>query len=225
MLIFKHDRHVRVLLAIALLATACGCRRTEAEYQKLVEENTFLRAEIERLKRRGAEEKAEEKQGTVLGEPDLALTLLDLWSQRFDDNEFRARQRLSGKVIRLTGAVDAVSADSIQLAAESKRFGGVRMGVNISPGYALRIDKGLAALERGTIVTVQGRFNYERMILTEAMFVDQVGGRTLYSDDLLALSAGVPLSGAVRVPPASPAPASPGKATPAPVSAATPPAK
>ncbi len=224
---------LRVLFGVAVLAATAGCRRTEAEYQQLVEENSYLRGEIERLSRRGSEEKAEEKEGQLAGTPDLAATIVDLWSQRFDDNEFRSRQRLSNKVIRLTGAVDAVDADSIGVAGTSKRFGNVRMGVNLASGYALRISQGLAALERGSLVTVQGKFNYERMILTDAMFVDQVSGRTLYADDLLSLSAGVPISGALRVAPATPAPsgtaaaavtpAVPGKATPAPK--ATPAAK
>lgn len=213
--IFAHARAVRALLALAVLATGAGCRRTEAEYQKLVEENAYLRTEIERLNRRGAEEKAEEKGGAAVGTPDLAATIIDLWSQRFDDiNEFRSRSRLSGKTIRVTGAVEVQSADSILVIGESKRFGSVHMGVHLVPGYALRIRDGLAALERGTVVTVQGKFSYERMILTEAMFVEQAGGRTLYSDDLLALSAGVPLGGAMRTAPATPPPALP--ATPVP---------
>jgi hypothetical protein len=204
---FTPSLAARTLLAVALLALGGGCRRTEAEYQKLVEENAYLRSEVERLKRRGVEEKTEEKEGQLLGTPDLAATLVDLWSQRFDDNEFRAKQRLSNKVIRLTGAVDGIDADSIVLAGVSKRFGGVRMTVHLSSGYALRIAQGLAALERGAAVTVQGRFNYERMILNEAIFVEQSTGRTLYSDDLLSLSAGVSISGVVKSAPATPPPA------------------
>lgn len=206
MSIFKLHRSAFTALAVALSIGFCGCRRTEAEYQKLVQENAYLKSEIERLNRRGVEEKAEEKGGASVGEPDLAATIVDLWSQRFDDNEFRSRQRLSGKTIRLTGAVDAVAADQVGLAGVSKRFGNVHVGVNLASGYALRIRDGLAALERGTTVTVQGKFNYERMILTESTFVDQVSGRTLYSDDLLALSAGTPISGSFRASPLSPAP-------------------
>ncbi len=203
--IFPPPRAARALLAILLITTLPACRRTEAEYQKLVDENAYLRAEIERLNRRGAEEKAEEKDGAAPGTPDLVATIVDLWSQRFDDNEFRSRQRLSGKLIRVTGAVDAVAADSIGVAGVSKRFGNVRITVHLADNYALRIRDGLAALERGSAVTVQGKFNYERMILTDSVFVDQVGGRTLYSDDLLSLSAGVPLGGVIRTPTAKPA--------------------
>jgi len=198
MSMFKPARVPRALLAATLLLALPGCRRTEAEYQKLAGENAYLRTEIERLTQRQAAEKTQEKEGVSPGKPDLNVTLVDLWSQRFDDNEFRARQRLSGKLIRLTGAVDGVAADSISIAGESKRFGGVHMTVNLAAGYALRIRDGLAALERRSVVTVQGKFNYERMILTEAVFVDQAGGRTLYADDLLALSAGIPLGGAPR---------------------------
>ncbi len=212
---FNPHRTTRVLLAVALSIALCGCRRTEAEYQKLVQENAYLRTEIERLNRRGVEEKAEEKGGAAVGDPDLAVTIVDLWSQRFDDNEFRSRQRLSGKTIRLTGAVDSVAADKVGLAGESKRFGNIHVGVNLASGYAIRIRDGLAALERGAIVTVQGKFNYERMILTEATFVHQVGGRILYADDLLALSAGVPVTGILRPAPASPAPKPPAPSPPA----------
>lgn len=202
-------------IALAWLVVGSACRRTEAEYQKLVSENAYLRAEVERLSRRGLEEKAEEKEGHTVGKPDLEATIVDLWGQRFDDNEFRARQRLSGKMIRLTGSVDGVSAESVTLAGESKRFGNVRITAYLSPGYAARIRDGLAALERGTVATVQGKLTYERMILIDAMFVEQVSGRTLYSDDLLALAAGTPIGGVMK--PAITAPASGSrKATPAP---------
>lgn len=206
---FPHPA-LRTAIALTLLAAGSGCRRTEAEYQKLVSENAHLRGEIERLKRRGVEDKAEEKDGPLVGKPDLAATIVDLWSQRFDEiNEYRARQRLSGKLIRLTGGVDGVDAESISLAGESKRFGNVRISVHLAPGYSVRIRDGLAALERGTVVTVQGRFNYERMILTDAMFVEQVSGRTLFSDDLLALAAGTPIGGVMKLAPAPPAGSTP----------------
>jgi hypothetical protein len=221
MSIFAPARTAPVLLALLVCGTFSGCRRTEAEYQRLVAENAQLRSEIERLTRKGIEQKAEEKGGASVGEPDLAATIVDLWGQRFDDiNEFRARSRLSGKTIRVTGAAEVQSADSIALTGESKRFGVVRMTVNLSPGYATRIDKGLAALERGTLVTVQGKFSYERNILTEATFVEPAGGRILYTDDLLALSAGVPIIRATRGAPATPAP----KSTPAPGAPVSPPA-
>lgn len=224
--IFNPERTARALLAVLLLGAFAGCRRTEAEYQKLVQENAYLRSEIERLNRRGVEEKTEEKGGGAVGPPDLALTVLDLWSQRFEDvYEYRSRSRLSGKSLRVTGGAEVLSGgDSISMTGESKRFGPVQMGAHLSPGYAQRIQAGLAALERGTVVTVQGKFNYERMILVDAMFVDQTGGRILYSDDLLSLSAGVPLGGAMRSAPATPAPkapATPAKATPPPAPPAT----
>ena len=182
-------RASRSLLLILALAGCSGCRRTETEYQKLVAENQYLKSEVERLNRRGADEKAPPQAGDTGGTaPDLDITLVDLWSQRFDDNNFRAKQRLSNKIIRLTGNVDAVAADAVALAGDSKTFGHVKIGISLTSGYAIRIKDGLAALERGTTVTVQGKFLYDRMNLTEALFVDQKTGRALYSDDLLALN-------------------------------------
>jgi hypothetical protein len=193
---------VRVLLLLLIAVGLSGCWRTEAEYQKLVEENQYLKSEVERLNRRGAEEKAEISSKTPGDAPDMSLTIVDLWSQRFDDiNDFRAKQRLSNKTLRITGAVDGVAADAIGLVGVSKRFGNIRMAINLTPGYALRIRDGLAALEPGTVVTVQGKFLYERMILTDATIVDQTSGRALYSDDLLSLSAGIPISKAQPNPP------------------------
>jgi hypothetical protein len=195
-------------MAVAALP---GCRRTEAEYQKLAAENEYLRGEVERLNKRDFTEKGDPKAASPNGDgPDLTLTVVDLFSQRFDDNEFRAKQRLANKVIRLSGGVDAVSADGIGIAGVSKRFGNVRIGVNLTSGYAMRIRDGLAALERGTIVTVQGKFLYDRMTLSDALFVDASTGRALYSDDLLALAAGTPIARPATTP--KPAPT----ATPAP---------
>ena len=181
--------------------------------QKLAAENEYLRGEVERLSKRDSSEKGDPKATTPTGDgPDLTLTVVDLFSQRFDDNEFRAKQRLSNKVIRLSGGVDAVSADGIGIGGVSKRFGNVRIGVNLTSGYAMRIRDGLAALERGTIVTVQGKFLYDRMALSDALFVDASTGRPLYSDDLLALAASKPLTR----PAATPKPTPAATATPAP---------
>ncbi len=202
-----------ILLLLVALAVLPGCRRTEAEYQKLAAENEYLRGEVERLNKRDSSEKGDPKVTTPTGDgPDLTLTVVDLFSQRFDDNEFRAKQRLSNKVIRLSGGVDAVSGDGIMIGGTSKRFGSVRIGVNLTSGYALRIKEGLAALERGTIVTVQGKFLYDRMSLSDALFVDASTGRPLYSDDLLSLAAGKPLPR----PAATPKPTPTAPATPAP---------
>lgn len=201
----------RTLLVLAL-AILPGCRRTEAEYQKLLEENLHLRGEVERLSRLESGEKPEAKKGD---NPDLTLAVVDLWSQRFDDNEFRAKQRLSNKIVRLSGAVESVAADAVAIGGVSKRFGNVRIAANLTNGYAIRIREGLAALERGTKVTVQGKFLYDRMALSEALFVDTATGRTLYSDDLLALAAGKPID---TLPPQKIAP----RTTPVPTSTAAP---
>jgi hypothetical protein len=212
----------RILLLLAALTVLAGCRRTEAEYQKLVEENRFLKGEIERLTRKGAPEEREAAKNGEAGQgaPDLTLTVVDLYSQRADSNPFRARQRLSNKIIRLTGAVDSVDAGSVTLGGVSKHYGPVRLGVSLTTGYAARIREGLMGLERGTIVTAQGKFIYERMILNDALFVDGPTGRTLYSDDLLALSANTPLvapaGSRLLLAPATPPPSTAAPATKSP---------
>ena len=205
-------RAARALLLLVALAALPACRRSEAEYQRLVSENQHLKREIERLMHRDTDEKAGVKSGEPGKEaPDLTLTIVDLWSQRFDDNGFRARQRLANKTIRITGSVQGVAAESFGLAGVSKRFGNVRLGVNLVSGYAVRIRDGIAALDQGTVVTVQGKFIYERMALSDALFVDGTTGQVLYSDDLLSLAAGAPkrASSPSAPPAATSAPASP----------------
>ena len=173
---------VCALFFAASAAVLTGCGPKEPDYQKVLQENERLRAELAK----GGKETAPsgKKAGAIVAVPDLDVDINTLWTQRFDDNEFRSRQRLSGKTIRVTGAVDSVSDGSLSLLGNSKRFGSVRMTVNFTPVYAARSRKGLASLERGLPVTVQGSFIYERTCLSDAVIVDRKSGRELSSDEI-----------------------------------------
>lgn len=171
-----------------LVLLASGCNRNSAEVQKLFAENQQLRTELERVKHSMAEPSATAADSSNIAAPDLDLPINELWTQRFQDNEFRARQRLADKIVRLTGIVDNISADSISLFGTSKRFGNVRMTVNLNSGYAAKIRTGLASLERDIPVTVQGKFVYERMCLSDATFVDPNTGKSMTSEEIAELA-------------------------------------
>jgi hypothetical protein len=172
--------------AILALAALSGCGRSEAEYQKLLVENQQLKAELEKSSRLGGGKGAGEA-GARADAPDLDLAINELLAQRFDDTEFRARNRLADKIIRVTGSVESVLATSVILYGTSKRFGTARLTINLNGPYAGRVKAGLVSLEKGAAVTVQGRFVYDRMWLNDAVFVDKATGRTLFSDELSAL--------------------------------------
>jgi hypothetical protein len=180
-------RNVSTTLAVffaATLLSACG--RSEKEYQKLVEENARLKAQLERLAGSGNKELA-----TPSDAPELNLSMAELWDKRFEDiNDFRARKLLSNKTIRIAGQVESVTDDSVSIYGSSKRFGTIRMTINLMPGYAVRVRGGLALLEKGATVFVQGRFAYERMGVDDAVFVNPETGKTLYSDNLAVAGSG-----------------------------------
>ena len=174
---------VLAIFFVATLFSACG--RSEKEYQKLVEENAHLKAQLERLARPGDNDPA-----TPSDAPDLNLSMAQLWDKRFEDIDFRARKLLSNKTIRTSGQVESVTDDSVSIYGSSKRFGTIRIAVKLMPGYAGRVRNGLALLEKGATVSVQGKFAYERMGIDDAVFVDPETGKTLYSDNLAAAGNG-----------------------------------
>jgi hypothetical protein len=173
------------LAAILALAALSGCGRSEAEYQKVLVENQQLKAELEKSSRLGGGKGASEA-GARPDAPDLDLAINELLAQRFDDTDFRARNRLADKIIRVTGSVESVLATSVILYGNSKRFGTARMTINLNGPYAVRVKAGLVSLEKGAAVTVQGKFVFDRLWLNDAVFVDKAG-RTLFSDELSAL--------------------------------------
>ena len=118
----------------------------------------------------------------------LELSLKELWSQRFDEeNKFGAKRNLQQRILRITGNVDTVRDRSLALFGNTTRFGRMKMEVQLEESYASSVQDGLAALQRGMLVTVQGKFVYESMWLTEAVFVD-ASGKQLSSSDLAALA-------------------------------------
>ncbi len=176
------------LLAVLLAGALSSCGKSEAEYQRLLEENERLKMDIEQMKLK-LSDKAPGKQTDVRSDqPDLDLNIVDLWSQRFEDTPYRSKQKLSDKVIRLTAIIENVSDTAITLTGASKRFQNIHMTANLESTYATKVQEGLTAIERGMTVTLQGRFLYERMGLSAAEFVDKATGRTLNSEDLAALA-------------------------------------
>jgi hypothetical protein len=182
------------ILSLATLLSACG--HSEKEYQKLVEENARLKVQLEKFAVPAGKDPAKPSDG-----PDLNLTMAELWDKRFEDiNDFRATKLLSNKTMRISGQVESVTDDSVSIYGSSKRFGTIRMTIKLMPGYAGRVRNGLALLEKGATVSVQGKFVYERMGIEDAVFVDPKTGRTLYTENLaIAGAEGTPSGG---VPPA-----------------------
>lgn len=186
-------RSLPSLLLAAFAVSLASCGKSDAEYHRLLEENERLRMEIEQFKLK-LSDKAPDKATDVRSEkPDLDLNIIELWTQRFDDtNAYRAKQMLSDKVIRLTGLIQVVphnaSEAGIVLTGASKRYQNMRLTVNFDSAYAAKVRDGMASLDPGMTITVQGKFLFERMGMTAAEFVDRATGKALTSDDLAALA-------------------------------------
>lgn len=173
---------------LAIAAAVAGCDRNAAEMAQLKADNEHLRTELANLRRKMAGGGDAEP---ATGKPDLTLPINDLWTQRFEDNEFRARQRLSDKALRVTGLLDGVSGETVSLYGVGKARN-VRMNVNLERSYAANIQNGLAALEKGVTITVQGKFIYDRMELSDATIVNQTTGAPLTTDQLQAFGQPAP---------------------------------
>ena len=165
--------------AFSLLWVLAGCDRNAAELATLKAEKERLKTELAKLQQ-GAKEP-----GAAMGKPDLTLALNELWTQRFDDNGFRARQRLADKVMRVTGTLDEVASERISL-HEPGQTQNVRMTVNLEKQYAARVQQGLGALEKGATLTVQGKFSYDRMELSDATILDKTSGAPMTTEQLQA---------------------------------------
>ena len=76
----------------------------------------------------------------------------------------------------------------------------VRMTVNLERSHAAKIQDGLAALEKGVTLTVQGKFGFDRMELLEATIVDNTSGTPMTTEQLQALG---------QIAPGDPPPAEP----------------
>lgn len=177
---------VRSVIALALAVAMSGCDRNAAQLTTLKEENKRLRTEIANLRRKVSGEKESEP---TTGKPDMILGMNELWSQRFEGNEIRAKQVLADKLLRVTGVLDAVSDRSISIYGLGKARN-VRVIVNFEKGYASRIQEGLAVLEQGATITVQGRFAYNRMELNDATIVDKYTGALVTAEQLQTVGLG-----------------------------------
>ena len=176
---------VRCTAAAVLVFTLPGCDRSAAQIAVLKAENERLKAELAQLRPKPNGSKEGENQP---GKADLILDISELWSQRFEDNEFRAKQRLSGKTIRVTGLVDGVNGQTISMFGVGKVSRSVRMSANLESTHAAKIQEGLASLEKGATVTVQGKFAFDRMGLDDSTFADKETGRTLTPAEILTLA-------------------------------------
>ncbi len=141
----------------------------------------------------------EEEPKASSSQPDMVLEINDLWTQRFEDNEFRARQRLSGKILRVTGLLDTITGESMFLYGVGKTRD-VRMTASLERVYSSKIQAGLATLEKGVTLTVQGKFVYDRVELSDALIVDKATGSVFSVDQIRAI--GDPGAISVGSPPA-----------------------
>jgi hypothetical protein len=177
----RHPFFPSIVAVVALGFAVGGCGRTDAEYQQLLAENARLRAELAKALNPGADKDKIDPQSAAA---DLILTMDELWPQRFEDLPFRAEQRLSKKILRLTGMIENVSEGSLTIRGNGT---GMRMQVNLAEAYAKKVQAGLTNLEPGTPATVQGRFIFDRMWLNDAVIVEKATGRTLSSEEVESL--------------------------------------
>ena len=181
--LFRYELGPLGLLAV-MVSGLIACERVPADYEQLRAENERLKREVERL--------THPFERLDRGSPDLTevveLSLKELWSQRFEETKLRAKMNLDQKILRVTGNVETVRDRSLALYGNTTRFGRMKMEVQLEDGYAGQVQDGLAALHRGIPVTVQGKFVYESMWLTEATFVESASGKPLSSSDLAALA-------------------------------------
>ncbi len=153
--------------------------------QALRDENVRLRAALEETRTTSP---SFNKEAVAVPVSDLDFTIAELWSQRFEDNQFRARQRLDQKQLRVTGLVESVSERSVTLFGTGTRFGSVSVFVQLEEAYIKQIAEGLGSLKKGASVTVQGQFLFDKMWLEGAFFVDRETGKRLASKEVTDLS-------------------------------------
>lgn len=186
----------RGLVILSIAATLPACDRNAAALASLKADNERLRAEIANLRRKGS---GGADADSTSGKPDHILGINELWSQRFEDNEFRSRQRLTDKVVRVTGILDNLSAEGLSIYGVGKSRN-AQLSVILEKNFAAKIPDGLAALEKGITITVQGKFKYDRMELHEAAIVDKATGMPMSSEQLQAFGQVGPNGGPVPPP-------------------------
>jgi hypothetical protein len=167
-----------------LLLTLSGCDRGAARIQALEAENELLKADIESLRKKLGEANT----AVTAKDTNLDVSLKELWTQRFEDNQFRAKQRLDRKEIRVTGTVDGITGRSVTLIDTSARFGAITLLAQLDDDFLKQNFETLAALQKGIELTVQGRFLFDKMWLENAIFVDRKSGKPLTNKDLTSLT-------------------------------------
>lgn len=177
-----NSRRWFLLFAFVISVTA-GCNRESAQLSALREENERLKRALEQA--RSSAPPLQAVDGGLAPKADLDLSIAELWSQRFEDTPFRAKQRLDQKLIRVTALVESVSDRNVTLSGTGTRFGSVNLLIQLDDAYIKQILDGLASLQKGAQVTVQGRFLFEKMWLDSAVFVDRKTGKLLLSKDLV----------------------------------------
>lgn len=167
-----------------LLLVLTGCDRSAARIQALEAENELLKADIESLRKKLGEVNTP----VTAKETNLDVTLKDLWKQRFEDNQFRAKQRLDRKEIRVTGTIDSITGRSVTLIDTSARLGAISLLAQLDDDFLKQNFETLASLQKGLELTVQGRFLFDKMWLENAIFVDRKTGKPLTNKDLTNLT-------------------------------------
>jgi hypothetical protein len=199
----KSLRRIGLIFVIPfLLWTLAGCNQSSARIRALEAENEQLKAELEGVRKKLGDS------STISASKDanLDVSLKELWTQRFEDNQFRAKQRLDQKQIRVTGTIDGVTGRSVTLVDSGLRFGSISLLVQLDDDFLKQNFDTLASLQKGTELTVQGRFLFDKMWLDSAMFVDRKTGKPLTSKDLTNLTGdgAKPEESAQTTPPPSP---------------------
>lgn len=188
----------RWLMGMMLAALmAGGCSRESAELRELRAENDRLKTALLDAQRTAAGL----HDGSDTPVAHLDLSIAELWSERFEDNQFRSRHRLDQKQIRVTGLVDKVSERGVSIFADGTRFGSVTLLAQLDEEYVRQAEEGLAALRKGTEITVQGRFIYDKMGLQEAAIVSRKTGWRLTAKDLAEVPGAKAASAPEPVPP------------------------
>jgi acylphosphatase len=172
----------RLWVIFFLWLAASGCNRESAQLSALREDNERLKKALEEA-RSGTPASQETDSGSP-AQADLDLSIAELWSQRFQEIQYRAKQRLDKKLIRVTGFVENVSDRSVTIFGTGTRFGSVSLVAQLEESYIRQIETGLVSLKKGATVTVQGRFLFDKMWLENAVFVDRGTGKRLVSEDL-----------------------------------------
>jgi hypothetical protein len=146
-------------------------------------ENELLKVDIESLRKK----LGEANNPTAAKDANLDLSLRELGTQRFDDNKFRAKQRLDRKEIRVTGKLDVIRDRSILLFDNTAGLNPLTVQVQLDDDFLKQSAETMGALQPGMELTAQGRFLFDKMWLENAALVDRKTGKPLTIKDVANL--------------------------------------